>query len=200
MTVSYCLRLETPRPGGPGPRIHVSQRQGGPVITPGTQFPFRCLLQLAGLRWKLCKSLNLYFIYTIIQIESLSHREHSVSITKEIWLILFREMIAIYSETRRNPTDTFSVSADVTNSNHYDFNAEHSWQGLMLCKSEWCKWAFLWRAPLIHLVRLAEVQLVSRPRRQNGINTLFDVSEIWHSTVIETLIDFSEEIQSWRKR
>jgi hypothetical protein len=41
-----------PKPGGPGPRIYIPLEQGGPVITPGTGFPFRRLLQLAGLRWR----------------------------------------------------------------------------------------------------------------------------------------------------
>jgi hypothetical protein len=40
-----------PEPGGPGPRIYIPQEQGGPVIPPGTGFPFRRLLRLAGLRW-----------------------------------------------------------------------------------------------------------------------------------------------------
>jgi hypothetical protein len=30
----------------------VPQEEGGPVITPGTGFPFRRLLRLAGLRWR----------------------------------------------------------------------------------------------------------------------------------------------------
>jgi hypothetical protein len=41
-----------PQPGGPGPRIYIPQGQGGPVILPGTRFPFRRLLRLAGLRWR----------------------------------------------------------------------------------------------------------------------------------------------------
>jgi hypothetical protein len=39
-----------PQPGGPGTRIYNIQEQGGPVITPGTGFPFHRLLGLAGLR------------------------------------------------------------------------------------------------------------------------------------------------------
>jgi hypothetical protein len=46
--LSQFLRL--PQPGGPGPRIFIPQEQGGPVIPPGTGFPFRHLLRLAGLR------------------------------------------------------------------------------------------------------------------------------------------------------
>jgi hypothetical protein len=41
-----------PPPGGPGPRIYISQYQGGPVIPPGTGFPCRRLLRLAGIRWR----------------------------------------------------------------------------------------------------------------------------------------------------
>jgi hypothetical protein len=44
--------LGLPQPGGPGPRIYIPQEQGGPVIPPGTGFPFRRLLRLAGLRWR----------------------------------------------------------------------------------------------------------------------------------------------------
>jgi hypothetical protein len=40
-----------PQPGGPGPRIYIPQEQGGPVIAPGTGFPFRHLLRLSGPRW-----------------------------------------------------------------------------------------------------------------------------------------------------
>jgi hypothetical protein len=32
--------LRLPQPGGPGPHIYISQEQGGPVIPPGTKFPF----------------------------------------------------------------------------------------------------------------------------------------------------------------
>jgi hypothetical protein len=41
-----------PQPGRTGPRIYIPQEQGGPVIAPGTGFPFRLLLRLAGLRWR----------------------------------------------------------------------------------------------------------------------------------------------------
>jgi hypothetical protein len=40
------------QPGGPSPRIYISQELGGPVIPPGTEFPFRRLLLLAGRRWR----------------------------------------------------------------------------------------------------------------------------------------------------
>jgi hypothetical protein len=41
-----------PQPGGPGPLIYIPQEQAGPVIPPGTGFPFGRLLRLAGLRWR----------------------------------------------------------------------------------------------------------------------------------------------------
>jgi hypothetical protein len=51
------------------------------------------------------------------------------------------------------------------------------------------------RASLIHFVRVADVKLASRLRREKGMNTMFDFSEICHSTAIETPIDFSEKVQ-----
>jgi hypothetical protein len=41
-----------PQPGGQGPRIYIPQGHGRPVIPPGTGFPFRRPLRLAGLRWR----------------------------------------------------------------------------------------------------------------------------------------------------
>jgi hypothetical protein len=35
-----------------GPRAYIPQEQGGPVIPPGTGFPFRRLLRLHSLRWR----------------------------------------------------------------------------------------------------------------------------------------------------
>jgi hypothetical protein len=48
--LSHESRL--PQPGGPGPRIYIPRAQGGPVMHPGTGFPFRHLLRLSGLRWR----------------------------------------------------------------------------------------------------------------------------------------------------
>jgi hypothetical protein len=45
-------QIQDPQPGGPGPHIYIPQEYGGPVIPPGTGFPFCCLVRLAGLRWK----------------------------------------------------------------------------------------------------------------------------------------------------
>jgi hypothetical protein len=47
-TVSDSRLLQ---PGGPDPRVYILQEQDGPVIPPGTGFPFLLLLRLRGLRW-----------------------------------------------------------------------------------------------------------------------------------------------------
>jgi hypothetical protein len=44
--------LRLTQPGGPGPPFYIPQEQGGPVIPPGTRFPFCCLLWLAGIQWR----------------------------------------------------------------------------------------------------------------------------------------------------
>jgi hypothetical protein len=44
--------VRLPQPGGPGSLIYIPQEQGGPVISPGTEFPLRRLLRLAGLQWR----------------------------------------------------------------------------------------------------------------------------------------------------
>jgi hypothetical protein len=41
-----------PQPGGPSPRIYMTQEQGDPVTPPGTGYSFRRLLRLACLRWR----------------------------------------------------------------------------------------------------------------------------------------------------
>jgi hypothetical protein len=48
----FVSPASNPQTRGPGPRIYVPQWQGGPVIAPGTRFPFRRFLRLAGLRWR----------------------------------------------------------------------------------------------------------------------------------------------------
>jgi hypothetical protein len=58
LTTFHCLRFETWQCEGPGPCIYIPQAQDGPVIHPGTWFPFHHLLQFAGLwsRWLLTRS------------------------------------------------------------------------------------------------------------------------------------------------
>jgi hypothetical protein len=53
----FLSPASNPQPGGPHPCIYVPQRQGCPVIPPGTGFPFRHLLRLSGLRWNYCNPL-----------------------------------------------------------------------------------------------------------------------------------------------
>jgi hypothetical protein len=48
----FTVSVETPQPGGLGPRIYIPQEQGGTVIPLGTGFHFRRLLRLSGLRWR----------------------------------------------------------------------------------------------------------------------------------------------------
>jgi hypothetical protein len=52
VTIFYYVRLGITPTWGSGPRIHIPQEHGGPIITPDTGFPFRGLLRLAGLRWR----------------------------------------------------------------------------------------------------------------------------------------------------
>jgi hypothetical protein len=52
MTIFYCLRFETPPTWRARSPYLYPQEEGGPVIPPGTGFPFRRLLLLAGLRWR----------------------------------------------------------------------------------------------------------------------------------------------------
>jgi hypothetical protein len=44
----FTVSFETPQRGGPCPRTYIPQEQGGPVIPPGTGFPFCGLLRLTG--------------------------------------------------------------------------------------------------------------------------------------------------------
>jgi hypothetical protein len=54
ITIPYCLiwSPEAPETEGPVSRIYIPQKQGGPIIPPGTGFSLRRLLRLAGLRWR----------------------------------------------------------------------------------------------------------------------------------------------------
>jgi hypothetical protein len=65
MTTFYCLYWDhiwlshttLPQLGGPDSCIYTPQEQGGPVIPPGTGFPFCRLLRLARLRWRYSNAL-----------------------------------------------------------------------------------------------------------------------------------------------
>jgi hypothetical protein len=54
------ILASNPQPGGPGLCIYVPQWQGGPVIPPGTGFPFYHLLCLTGFWWT-CSSLPVFW-------------------------------------------------------------------------------------------------------------------------------------------
>jgi hypothetical protein len=55
VTIFYCLRFETPPTWRARCRIYIPQEQGGPVIPPGTGFPFRRLLRFVGQCWRYSK-------------------------------------------------------------------------------------------------------------------------------------------------
>jgi hypothetical protein len=52
MTTFYCLTFESPPTWGARSPYLYPPEQGSPFIPPGTGFPFRRLLLLAGLRWR----------------------------------------------------------------------------------------------------------------------------------------------------
>jgi hypothetical protein len=52
------LSHERPQPGGPGPHIYIPQEQGGPVITPGTGFPFVASYDSQGCGWGILTRLH----------------------------------------------------------------------------------------------------------------------------------------------
>jgi hypothetical protein len=89
------------QPGGPGPRIYIPQERGGPVMPPGTGFPFRRLPRLAGLRWRystppLHGSFKDWFFYIMCKISVRTSQEtHYISATKPNRLMLFRETLAV---------------------------------------------------------------------------------------------------------
>jgi hypothetical protein len=95
-----------PQPGGPGPRIYIHHEQGGPVIRPGTGFPFRRLLRLAGLRWRYSNppprgefSRCLKIIQLIYQfLVRASQETYYISATETNRLMLFGETVAVYCE------------------------------------------------------------------------------------------------------
>jgi hypothetical protein len=48
--IFYCLIWDSPNLEGQVPRIYIPQKQGGPIISPGTGFPFWRLLRPASTR------------------------------------------------------------------------------------------------------------------------------------------------------
>jgi hypothetical protein len=82
-----------------GRHIYILQQQGDPVIPPGTGFPFRRFLPLAGIR---CGP-NAEFYDLEVRT---SQEIHSVSITTPNRLTLFREIIAVYCDNHTEHINT----------------------------------------------------------------------------------------------
>jgi hypothetical protein len=65
------------QPGGPGPRIYIPQEQGGPVIPPGTGFPFHCLLN--------CKATMEVFKPAYTRGEPKSKLFYVLTVSRPVW-------------------------------------------------------------------------------------------------------------------
>jgi hypothetical protein len=108
MTIFYCLRFETP----PGPCIYIPQEQFGPIMPPGTGFPFRRLLRLVGLQWRYSNSprrrvLTLKFLLHDIQEFGSYLTGNLLRLRYEDQrLVQFRETIAVYCENHTKHKDT----------------------------------------------------------------------------------------------
>jgi hypothetical protein len=70
--------LKLPQPGESGFRIYIPQERDGPVMRPGTGFPFRRLLRFAGLRWRHSNRLYSVILLTLlVTYQNEPHRKHS---------------------------------------------------------------------------------------------------------------------------
>jgi hypothetical protein len=117
MTIFYCLRFDIPQHGGPGLRIYTPQVQDGPVIPPGTRFPFRCPLRLTGLRWRYSNLRHMglclinhketeFILNNLSNSVRTSQETHYVSATKPNRLMLFRKTVAVYCEKHTGHINT----------------------------------------------------------------------------------------------
>jgi hypothetical protein len=89
-----------PYPEWPGPRIYVPQWQGGQVKPPGTEFPFRCLIRLAGLRWKY----SILFCTTCI-VSRRTNRKHIRCLAMDIYELHRKHLFfycCVYSSLHTN--------------------------------------------------------------------------------------------------
>jgi hypothetical protein len=77
--VIYYSHLRLPPLGEPGPglRIYISQEQGGQIILPGTGFPLRHLVRLAGCGGSILIRLKL-LKYLLLQLQQLHYDWRSV--------------------------------------------------------------------------------------------------------------------------
>jgi hypothetical protein len=62
-TILQCFIRDSPNMEGQVP-VFIFPRNGGPVISLGTMFPFRRLLRLAGLRWRISTRVRQYELIT----------------------------------------------------------------------------------------------------------------------------------------
>jgi hypothetical protein len=105
MAIFYCLRFETPP-------TYIPPEEGGPVIPPGTGFPFRCFLRLSRTRWRCSNRLprggeRERVIYVILKSSvRTSQGTHCVSVTTADRLMLFRETIAVCCENHTEHINT----------------------------------------------------------------------------------------------
>jgi hypothetical protein len=113
--LSQFLRL--PQPGGPGPRIYISQEECGPDIPPGTGFPFHRLLRLAGLRWrysippphgKSCLLVLTVIQITFTQLNRISQQTNASPMQRFILLVLLKETV-----TKNSGSDKEHISRDL---------------------------------------------------------------------------------------
>jgi hypothetical protein len=88
-------------------QVRVPQERGSPVIPPGTGFPFRRLLRLAGIRWRYSNPPSEYTnTFQIIYNKSVRTAEETyyISATKPNRLMLFKETVAVYCENHTEHT------------------------------------------------------------------------------------------------
>jgi hypothetical protein len=77
-----------PQPRGPDPSIYIPQEQDDPVTPPGTGFPLRRLLRLAGLRWRYSNPPPPDCSFKLspykVAVRTTQHRKHRPSIVVEL--------------------------------------------------------------------------------------------------------------------
>jgi hypothetical protein len=102
--LSQFLRL--PQPGGPGTRTYILQEQGGPVIPPGTGFPFRRLLRLAESITEVMSSYILHF-----QSKEFVFLKTDLEVTFKLALVhyhIHKSLQLVYSQSHTNPILTLT--------------------------------------------------------------------------------------------
>jgi hypothetical protein len=129
--------FETPPTRREGPRIYIPQEQGGPVIPPGTEFPLRRLLLLAGLQWiystppphglhsqpvlwpfymsSARTALNTPLLVVIVQLLPWEHVcfQSRYSVTYVVYLLISQSLPSKWSICHSNVTRRLKSSVDV---------------------------------------------------------------------------------------